>query len=104
MSGFSITETDIWSRVVAAIRAEQDRRMAGLLRIATLEDMRREQGFLDGLQFVLDEARSRPQHRQYAQNAQAPINATGWAMNAAPKDYAVIWDEATVRSQREGNE
>lgn len=60
---FSITETDIWPRVARAVVEERARCMQGLLHVRSLEDMRRQQGFIEALDWVLDEARPAPQPR-----------------------------------------
>lgn len=61
---FSITETDVWPRLREKIAAERARRIADLLFVSTLEAMRMEQGFVQALDWVLEEARPRPLERE----------------------------------------
>ena len=60
----SITEYDVWPRVREAILTERGRRMGGLLHVATLEGMRMEQGFIEALDWVLEEAKPKPAPQQ----------------------------------------
>ena len=57
---FSITESDVWPRVARAIVEERDRRMQGLLYVGSLEAMRHQQGFIEALNWVMDEAKPLP--------------------------------------------
>ena len=56
MSAFDLIESDVWPRLREEIAAERRRRMEGLLNVATLEGMRKEQGFIECLEWVLDRA------------------------------------------------
>jgi hypothetical protein len=57
---FSIVDYDPWPRVSVAIEAERARRMGDLLHVATIEGMRKEQGFIEALDWVLDQALTKP--------------------------------------------
>lgn len=61
---FSIVDYDPWPRVSAAIQAERDRRMSGLLHVPTIEGMRKQQGFIEALDWVLEEAQPKPVPKQ----------------------------------------
>lgn len=64
MSFTSLTEVDVWPRVAVAIEAERDRRMGDLLHVATIEGMRKQQGFIEALDWVLEEGRPKPRPKQ----------------------------------------
>jgi hypothetical protein len=57
---FSIAETDHWPHIEREIRAERDRRIGDLLYVATLDAMRKEQGFVEALDWVLQLAHPKP--------------------------------------------
>ena len=63
---FSIVEYDLWPRVSTAIQIERARRMGDLLHVATVEGMRKQQGFIEALDWVLAEAQPKlqPKHEE----------------------------------------
>ncbi len=58
---FNLIETDHWPILRQKIVEERARRIDGLLAVATLEGMRKEQGFVDALDWIIDQAKPRPQ-------------------------------------------
>ncbi|HWG71258.1 MAG TPA: hypothetical protein VN692_17710 [Steroidobacteraceae bacterium] len=61
---FSITESDLWPRVARSIVEERARRLRDLLHVGTVEAMRKEQGFIEALDWVVGEASPKPEPRQ----------------------------------------
>lgn len=57
MSPFDLIETDPWPRLKQKLVAERMRRIEGLMRASALDALRKEQGFIEALDWVLDEAR-----------------------------------------------
>ena len=61
---FDLLESDVWPRLRVAIATNRKDRMAGLLNVATLEGMRKEQGYIEALDWVLEEAKTKPPQRE----------------------------------------
>lgn len=57
---FDLIESDSWPLLRQKIAAERERRLNDLLHVATLEGMRKEQGFIDALDWIVDEAKPKP--------------------------------------------
>lgn len=55
-----LIESDDWPRIRHAIQVERARRIEGLLFVATLDGMRKQQGFIEALDWVTEEALPKP--------------------------------------------
>ena len=64
MSFFDLIETDPWPTLKPKIMAERAARIEGLLHVPTLDGMRQQQGFVEALDWVLEEARPKPAPRE----------------------------------------
>ena len=59
-SPFDLIESDEWPAIRARIGNERVRRVEGLLRVGSLESLRLQQGFIEALDWVLEEAKPKP--------------------------------------------
>ncbi len=56
-----LIESDVWPAIRQKISEERERRLSDLLNVATIEEMRAQQGFIEALDWVVNEARPRRQ-------------------------------------------
>lgn len=61
---FSITETDVWPRLSGAIMDERAARHDGLLHVTTIDQLIRQQSWIEALDWVLAEARPKPHNKE----------------------------------------
>lgn len=60
-SPFDFVESDEWPALKARITAERARRIEGLLYVGSMEGLKHEQGWVECLDWVLEEAKPKPQ-------------------------------------------
>ena len=53
---FDLLESDVWPRLRGEIAAEKQSRLEGLLHVTTLDGMRKEQGFIGALDWIMTRA------------------------------------------------
>jgi hypothetical protein len=57
---FSITEADPWPRMRRSIAEERQRRLDGLMTVTTIDQLCRQQSWIEALNWVLAEAEPKP--------------------------------------------
>jgi hypothetical protein len=64
MSLFDLIETDPWPTLKPKIMREREDRLNALLHAATLDGMRQQQGFIEALDWVIEEAKPKMAPRE----------------------------------------
>lgn len=57
-------ETDTWPDLRPRVQTERTARLQGMLFVATIDMLKYEQGFIAALDWVLEEAKPKPQPRE----------------------------------------
>ena len=60
---YTLIESDVWPRLRLAIMDERERRMEALLRVSP-DKLQAQQGFIEGLDWVMQEAKPNPPRRE----------------------------------------
>jgi hypothetical protein len=63
-SYFDLIDTESWPAIRGRIQIERERRIEGLLYVLDMHGLKKEQGFIEALDWVLEEAKPKPKVRE----------------------------------------